>query len=199
MSKDQKQTLTAFADALLKAVHSKEEPPSSSNILIAKEPSQPPAGQRTVRPSKTLEPEVDKSTAKKDRAHLYRLPDRRKAWFLENLALALGLDAGDSSQLPKIFLSDQILPMKLGIHLDLFAHFGIQDDEQGKKIRSVLYQGLCRQLSYQRTIRDGTHRHDLDGNTVEEISDEYKKDADNQVKRIHQMIKKANREKGDKD
>lgn len=142
---------------------------------------------KAVTPDPTPEPAI-KSPMPGNREHLHKLSPEKRERFLGDMAEALGLAREDTDSLPKVFLAEPLLPLKIGIAGDLMDRFAITDGAKRKKIGSILHTRLVRQLSYQRSMLENKFRYDLDGVVSGEITAEHKEYAREKIKEIRAIF-----------
>lgn len=151
------------------------------------EKSDPPAVQSKVENSNTVEKVA--STLEKRKQDRRVLKPEFKNRFLTQLSEALGIK--QTADLPKIFLAERVLPMKIGIANDLLARYpNAQDHKTVKKALSF----LARSFTYSNAVIEEERRYDLDLNPIHdetgEITDQSRIDAQNNIKNGLAKIKK---------
>ena len=94
---------------------------------------------------------------------------------------------------PKCFTKDHALPLKTGILKDIFQHLP-EDGSISRLMMRKAIGGYTRHFLYQKAVSKATHRHDLEGNPVEEIQKDHKDHAEHQLafKRLSSFVKKGN-------
>lgn len=149
-------------------------------------------------------PENPKPSAGKEALNQPSIPskkfqDRRslkpefRTKVLNQLTEALGIR--QTADLPKIFLSERVYPMKIGIADDLIARYpNAQDRKAVKKALGF----LVRSLTYSNAVIEEQRRYDLDLNPVFDetgvITDQCRADALKNIKSIVAKIKKRNKQ-----
>jgi hypothetical protein len=153
-----------------------------------------PKAESSEKPDKTVrsEDEVPKiaATTRSNKKH-----DRRvmkpgfRAKILSQLSEALGVSR--TEDLPKIFLAERVVPMKIGIADDLLARY---PNAQDRKIVKKALGFLVRSLNYSNAVIEEERRFDLDLNPVYdeagEITDQSRLDAQNNIKNALAKLKK---------
>ncbi|MEO1109889.1 MAG: ProQ/FINO family protein [Pseudomonadota bacterium] len=133
-----------------------------------------------------LEPVSARGKQKQDRRVLR---PEFKTKFLNQLSEALGIR--QTADLPKIFLAERVMPMKIGIANDLIARYpNAQDHKTVKKTLGF----LVRSFTYSNAVIEEERRYDLDLNPIfdetGEITDQSRIDAQHNIKNGLAKIKK---------
>lgn len=91
-------------------------------------------------------------------------------------------------QFPACFNPEDLKPLKLNIDKDLFSFLEKENSPSKVKLRDALTY-FTSNVYYLRTIINGTHRYDLDGQQVQEITQEQRDFAHDKLEKILQSIK----------
>ena len=201
MSSKNKDRLHAFGDMLTRAAKPEVEqhnPPPKADPPVKLPTTQPETKRKTLslqtqtKPASARPaPPSSKPKPPKDRSHLTRLHDADHQRLLNQLIGALKLPEGAIDQVPKIFQSAQLRPLKIGIAHDLHERFSLESGKARKNLGYILGVGLSSKLPYQRAILEHDLRYDLDGNAAGEVSKEDKEYARKRIKGIWDKINTA--------
>ena len=95
---------------------------------------------------------------------------------------------------PKLFIKDRSKPLKCGIEKDIFADLGDKPDATKRMIKKALRHYVF-SFPYMNATLKATHRYDLQGEPVEEISEEHKTFATEWVKERESEKKESDSKK----
>ena len=91
-------------------------------------------------------------------------------------------------QFPSCFNQNELKPLKLNIDKDLLPFLEKENSPSKAKLRDALTY-YTNNIHYLKAVINGTHRYDLDGQQVEEITQKQKDFAHDKLEKILQSIK----------
>jgi hypothetical protein len=91
-------------------------------------------------------------------------------------------------QFPSCFSQDELKPLKLNINKDLFSFLEKKQAPSKAKLRDAL-TFYTNNIHYLEAVMNGTHRYDLEGNQVQEITQEQKAYAQEKFEKTLQAIR----------
>lgn len=170
---------------------------SSKGVLKLSFPSSPKSVVPAPKPvlSEAPEPAIeagDEQVAKRDQPKRPKqdrrtLKDQYRTKILNNLAEALGV--GRTDELPAIFLTKRIMPMKIGILEDLMTRY--PEAKSRRAVKKAL-RSIVRSIAYSNAILEEERRYDLDLNPVfdpaGDITEQNRQNARANIKYVLQRI-----------
>ncbi|OJX10082.1 MAG: hypothetical protein BGO77_03075 [Caedibacter sp. 37-49] len=135
-----------------------------------------------------LAPNMPKKLSAKEQEHLMKQAQKKKR---EGIKTALGWLY---EKFPACFNIKEIKPLKLHIEKDIYPYLDQEGAPSRIKVRLAL-KYYTQNINYIKALITDTHRYDLSGHQVEEITQEQKAYAQDKLDKILQIIKTKNRYK----